>query len=80
MRGIRVWARLLGLARAVVEDVFLDGEVVVVCVRPRARERGRCPLCRRRCAGYEAGRPKLWRLEARTSKSQADWERFLGTY
>jgi len=30
------------------------------------------------CAmGYEAGRPKLWRLEAFTSKSQADWEKFL---
>ena len=28
--------------------------------------------------GYEAGRPKLWRLEAFTSKSQADWEAFLG--
>lgn len=28
-------------------------------------------------AGFEAGRPKLWRLEAFTSKSQADWERFL---
>ena len=31
------------------------------------------------CAtGYESGRPKLWRLEAFTSKSQADWETFLG--
>ena len=28
--------------------------------------------------GYEAGRPRLWRLEAYTSKSQADWEAFLG--
>jgi hypothetical protein len=28
--------------------------------------------------GYEAGRPKLWRLEAFTSKSQPDWEAFLG--
>jgi hypothetical protein len=28
--------------------------------------------------GYDAGRPKLWRLEAFTSKSQADWEAFLG--
>lgn len=28
--------------------------------------------------GYEGGRAKLWRLEARTSKSQADWEAFLG--
>lgn len=27
--------------------------------------------------GYEAGRPRLWRLEARTSKSQEDWEAFL---
>jgi transposase len=55
VRGIRVWARLLGLARAVVEDVFLDGEAVVVCVRPRAREQGRCPVCRRRCPGYDWG-------------------------
>ena len=28
--------------------------------------------------GYQAGRPKLWRLQAFTSKSQADWEAFLG--
>ena len=28
--------------------------------------------------GYDAGRPKLWRLEAFTSKSQPDWEAFLG--
>ena len=27
--------------------------------------------------GYAAGRPKLWRLEAYTSKSQVDWEAFL---
>jgi hypothetical protein len=28
--------------------------------------------------GYDAGRPKLWRLEAFTTKSQRDWESFLG--
>jgi hypothetical protein len=28
--------------------------------------------------GYERARPKLWRLEAFTTKSQADWEAFLG--
>jgi hypothetical protein len=28
--------------------------------------------------GYEAGRPKLWRLEAFTTKAQLDWEAFLG--
>jgi transposase len=55
VRGVRVWARLLGLARAVVEDVFLDGDAVVVCVRPRAREQGRCPICRRRCPRYDWG-------------------------
>jgi len=55
VRGIRVWARLLGLARAVVEDVFCDGDDVVVAVRPWARERGRCGVCRRRCAGYDDG-------------------------
>jgi hypothetical protein len=27
--------------------------------------------------GYERGRPKLWRLEAFTTKSQRDWEAFL---
>lgn len=28
--------------------------------------------------GYDAGRSKLWRLQAFTSKSQPDWEAFLG--
>jgi hypothetical protein len=28
--------------------------------------------------GYHAGRPRLWRLEAVTTKSQPDWEAFLG--
>jgi hypothetical protein len=28
--------------------------------------------------GYEAGRAKLWRLEAFTSKSETDWKAFLG--
>jgi transposase len=61
VRGIRVWARLLGLSRAVVEDVWMtdDGEVVVV-VRPRARERDRCPHCRRRCPGYDLGEGRRW--------------------
>jgi transposase len=63
VRGIRVWARLLGLARAVVEDVWIDElGAVVVAIRPRARERGRCPHCRRRCAGYDWGEGRRrWR-------------------
>jgi transposase len=63
VRGIRVWARLLGLARAVVEDVWIDEHgAVVVAARPRARERGRCPHCRRRSAGYDYGEGRRrWR-------------------
>jgi transposase len=63
VRGIRVWARLLGLRACVVEDVWFDGDgAVVVAVRPRARERGRCPHCRRRCPGYDCGEGRRrWR-------------------
>jgi transposase len=63
VRGIRVWARLLGLRRAVVEDVRLgdDGEVIV-SVRPKWRERDRCGVCRRRCPGYDLGEGRRrWR-------------------
>ncbi len=63
MRGIRVWARLLGLARAVVEDVWMTADgAVVVAARPKARERDRCPFCRRRCPGYDLGEGRRrWR-------------------
>jgi transposase len=76
VRGIRVWARLLGLARAVVEDVFLDGDAVVVCVRPRAREQGRCGICRRRCPGYDWGEGRRrWRaLDLGTTRAFVEAE------
>jgi transposase len=63
VRGIRVWARLLGLARAVVEDVWMTADgAVVVAARPKARERDRCPHCRRRCPGYDLGEGRRrWR-------------------
>jgi len=56
VRGIRVWARLLGLRRAVVEGVGMgiEGEVIV-SVRPGWRERDRCGVCRRRSPGYDLG-------------------------
>lgn len=56
MRGIRVWARLLSLQRAVVEDVWIgdEGEIVVVA-RPGWRERDRCGVCRRRSPGFDLG-------------------------
>lgn len=59
MRSIRVWARLLGLQGAVVEDVTVngagDGVEVVAAVRPGWRARDRCGVCRRRCGGFDTG-------------------------
>jgi transposase len=58
----RVFARLVGLHGAVVEDVELDGDVVVVHVRARARERDRCGRCGRRSPGYDQGEGRRrWR-------------------
>ena len=56
MRGTRVWARLLGLQRAVVENVQIgdEGDIDVV-VRPGWRERDRCGLCQRRSPGFDQG-------------------------
>jgi transposase len=63
VRGIRVWARLLGLARAVVEDVWIGDEgEVVVAVRPGWRERDRCGVCRCRAPGFDFGEGRRrWR-------------------
>jgi transposase len=63
VRGIRVWARLLGLRRAVVEDVRIGSEgEVIVTARPVWRERDRCGVCRRRSPGYDLGEGRRrWR-------------------
>ena len=63
MRSTRVWARLLGLKRAVVEDVFVgDQGEVVVAARPNWRERDRCGVCRRRSPGFDLGEGRRrWR-------------------
>jgi transposase len=63
VRGIRVWARLLGLQRAVVEDVWIGDEgELVVAARPGWRERDRCGVCRRRAPGFDLGEGRRrWR-------------------
>ncbi len=63
MRPLRIWKKLLGIERAVIEQVELEqGGALVVSVRPNARERGRCPHCRRRCPGYDSGEGRRrWR-------------------
>jgi transposase len=63
VRRRSVWKAAFGLRRAVVEDVSVeDDERLVVAVRPAARERDRCPHCRRRCPGYDLGEGRRrWR-------------------
>jgi transposase len=64
VRPTRVWKKLLGLRRVVVEEVrFQEGEgALVVAVRPKARERSRGGVCRRRCPGYDRGEGRRrWR-------------------
>jgi transposase len=63
VRGTRVWARLLGLQRVVVEDVWIGDEgEVVVAARPNWRERERCGVCRRRSPGFDLGEGRRrWR-------------------
>lgn len=57
MRDVSLWRYLLGVDKTVVERVEFDEdeEVLVAHVRPVARQRHRCGVCRRRCAGYDSG-------------------------
>ena len=68
MRGTRVWARLLGVQRAIIEDVSVEedeeGEMaaLVVAVRLRRGDQGRCGKCRRRCPREDRGEGRRrWR-------------------
>ncbi|MEA2618247.1 MAG: transposase [Chloroflexota bacterium] len=63
MRPIRVWAMLLGFAKAIVEGVEVDHQgSVIVSVRPRRSERNRCGVCRRRAPRYDNGEGRRrWR-------------------
>ena len=65
MRQRRVWASLLGIDRAVVEDVRIDHDgALIVSVRPKARELERCGVCRRRSPGFDHGEGRRrWRTQ-----------------
>jgi len=53
---------LLGLEKTVVEGVEEEDGAIVISVRPHARQRDRCPHCRRRCPGYDLGEGRRrWR-------------------
>ena len=57
MRNTRVWQRLLGLPRTVVERAVFDDETgaVIVEVRPRRAGKGRCGRCGKRAGWYDRG-------------------------
>lgn len=64
MRSTTLWAQLLGVVKAVVEDVAFDedDECIVVSVRPRKAATRRCGRCGERCAGYDQGEGRRrWR-------------------
>ena len=62
MRQRSVWKMLLGIERAVIEDVRVELETIVVSVRPKAREKHRCGVCGRRCPREDCGEGRRrWR-------------------
>jgi transposase len=64
VRNIRVWRALLGVERAVVEDIEFDedAELLVAHVRPRKGARQRCGRCGRRASWYDQGEGRRrWR-------------------
>lgn len=82
MRMSRVFAGGLGGQNMVIEDVMVEtetsrgkrpltSEVLVLSVRPKASQAGRCSRCRRRCAGYDGGDGiRRWRtLDVGTTKA-----------
>jgi transposase len=62
VRPRSVWKMLLGVERAVVEDVWVELEAIVVSVRPKSREKQRCGVCGRRCPREDSGEGRRrWR-------------------
>ncbi len=64
MRFAKLWQRLLGVERTVVEQVVFDEDegAIVASVRPAKGATRRCGVCQRRCAWYDRGEGRRrWR-------------------
>ena len=64
MRSARLWRALLGVEKAVVEDLEYDEDeqLLVARMRPSRRARGRCGICVRPAARYDGGHGRRrWR-------------------
>ena len=60
----RILRFALALAHTVIESVRIDGDRIVVGVRPWRRRGLRCPVCGRRCECYDSRPgPRLWRAQ-----------------
>lgn len=55
MRLPKILAMALGVDRIVVKELTVEGDSLVLSVRPMKGERGRCSQCGRRCPGYDSG-------------------------
>ena len=78
MRDVSLWRCLLGVEKTVVERVEFDedAELLVLHVRPTARQRGRCGVCARRSPGYDPGPGRRrWRaLDLGTMRAELEAE------
>lgn len=64
MRNSTLWRALLGIEKAVIEQIEFDEveQLLVAHVRPRKRCRGRCGRCGRSAPGYDRGQGRRrWR-------------------
>lgn len=52
---------VLGLVKTVVLGASIDGDAMVVKVRPQRREQLRCPVCGRRCECHDHEPARRWR-------------------
>ena len=68
----------LGLGRSVIEGVRIEGGPAIVSARPRRRA-PRCPVCGRRCDGYDRLATRRWRAMSRARGSSTHPPRLLGT-
>jgi transposase len=64
VRNVTLWRSLLGVEKAVIEEVEFDEDeqLLIVDVRPTKRARGRCGRCSRPSPGYDRGQGRRrWR-------------------
>jgi transposase len=69
VRSVRVWARLLGAERMVVDGVVLEGDGLIISVHPGRGAGHRCGICQRRSPRFDAGegRRRWWALDLGSS-------------